>query len=281
MAIKDAMIALRTYPDPTTKDVIASAIDLAGLLDCRLSAFMPEILIRVPSTVLGNSLLDVSGLAAHEMGKSTRNATALQKVFRDLAEQNGLSYEVIEERAVEGEIPALTAEYARLKDLIILPVSTNDFIDQWDTETVIFNSARPVLLMPEGRTPAKASIGTVGVAWDYSRAAARALADAMPILEGAKTVNVVTVLNEKAFDITRKTHEIGAYLARHQVNAVIHEIDAAGRQIGEVLTDFANRLHLDLLVMGAYGHSRFREFVLGGATRSMLARPPVPLLLSH
>lgn len=281
MAIKNAMLALRTYPDPTTKDLIASAISLAGLLDCRLSAFAPEILIRVPGTLLGNSLLDISGLAAHEMGRSTHNATELKKIFRDLAELNGLSYEVIEERAVEGEIPALTAEYARLKDLIILPVSSDEFIDRWDTETVIFNSARPVLLMPEGRTPAKASISNVGVAWDYSRAAARAIADAMPILERAQTVNVVTVHNEKTFDITRKTHEIGAYLARHQVNAVIHEIDAAGRQIGEVLTDSANSLQLDLLVMGAYGHSRFREFVLGGATRSMLAKPPLPTLLSH
>jgi len=65
------------------------------------------------------------------------------------------------------------------------------------------------------------------------------------------------------------------------VNVEVHEIDSAGQSIGEVLKDFANHHRLDLLVMGAYGHSRFREFVLGGATRSMIANPPVPLLLSH
>lgn len=281
MAIKDAMLVLRTYPTPTTKEFIASAVGLAERLDCRISAFAPEIVIRVPSTLLGNALINISGMAASEMGKSAQNATVLAKICSQLADQRGVSHEVIKERAATAEIPALIAEYGRLKDLIILPAHADDFIDQWDTETVIFNSARPILLVPEQRISTDASMKSVGVAWDYSRSAARAIADAMPILERAETVHVVTVLNEKTFDVTRKTHDIGTYLARHGVKAELHEIDAAGRQIGKVLDDFVNRLRLDLLVMGAYGHSRFREFVLGGATRSMLAKPRVPLLLSH
>lgn len=280
MAIKDAMLVLRTYPTPTTNGFIVSGVGLAELLGCRISAFAPEIQIRVPSTPFGNVLIDIPGMAACEMGKSTQNAAALVKLCDQLAEQRGIPHEVIKERAAAGEIPLLIAEYGRLKDLIILPASGVDFVDQWDAETVIFNSARPVLIIPEERAT-NASLKSVGVAWDYSRPAARAIADAMPILERAETVHVVTVLNEKVFDITRKTHEIGSYLARHGVNTEIHEIDAAGQQIGEVLEDFANNLRLDLLVMGAYGHSRLREFVLGGATRSMLAKPPVPLLLSH
>jgi nucleotide-binding universal stress UspA family protein len=94
-------------------------------------------------------------------------------------------------------------------------------------------------------------------------------------------VHVVTVLREKSFDVMRKTHDIGAYLARHDITASTHEIDAAGRPIGAVLGQFIGQHGIDLLVMGAYGQSRWREFVLGGATQSMLANPPIPLLLSH
>lgn len=281
MIIQDAMLVLKAYPTPTSEAAIVSGIQLAGSLNCRISAFVPETLIQVPGSFLGNSLINISGMAALEMDKSKRNAAMLIKLFRDLAERNGIQHEVIKERELAGRIPALTAEYARLKDLILLPVSQNDFVDQWDTETIIFNSARPVLLLPERDTSTNTSIDSIGVAWDYSRAAARAVADAMPILRLAKKVHVVIALNEKNFNITRKTHEIGAYLARHQVNVEVHEIDSAGQSIGEVLKDFANHHRLDLLVMGAYGHSRFREFVLGGATRSMIANPPVPLLLSH
>ncbi len=72
MAIKDVMLVLRTYPTPTTKDFIVSAVGLAAILDCRISAFAPEVLIRVPSTLLGNALIDVSGMAACEMNKSTQ-----------------------------------------------------------------------------------------------------------------------------------------------------------------------------------------------------------------
>jgi len=281
MIIQDAMLVLKAYPTPTSEEVIASGIQLAGSLNCRVSAFVPETLIQVPGSFLGNSLINISGMAALEMDKSKRNAAMLIKLFRELAEQNGMQHEVINERELAGRIPALTAEYARLKDLILLPVSQNDLVDQWDTETIIFNSARPVLLLPERNVFPNASLDSIGVAWDYSRAAARAVADAMPILRLSKRVHVAIVLNEKDFDITRKTHEIGSYLAGHHVNVEVHKIDSAGQSIGEVLKDFTNHHRLDLLVMGAYGHSRFREFILGGATRSMIAKPPVPLLLSH
>lgn len=281
MIIQDAMLVLKSYPTPSSEEVIASGIQVAGSLNCRVSAFVPETLIQVPGSFLGNSLINISGIAALEMDKSKRNAAMLIKLFRDLAEQNRIQYEVIKERELAGRIPALTAEYARLKDLILLPVSQNDLIDQWDTETIIFNSARPVLLLPERNAFPNTSIDSIGVAWDYSRAAARAVADAMPILRLSKKVHVVVALNEKDFDVTRKTHQIGPYLTRHQVNVEVHEIDSAGQSIGEVLKDFAIHHRLDLLVMGAYGHSRFREFVLGGATRSLIAQPPVPLLLSH
>ena len=119
------------------------------------------------------------------------------------------------------------------------------------------------------------------VAWDFSRPAARAVADAMPILEKAKRVCVLTVTKEKAIDTRRSGAELAKYLARHGVEVVLDEVDAKGRGIGDVFEAHVTYRNANLLVMGAYGHSRIREFILGGATKRILARPPVPTLLSH
>jgi nucleotide-binding universal stress UspA family protein len=119
------------------------------------------------------------------------------------------------------------------------------------------------------------------VAWDFSRPAARAVADALPVLEKAKRTCVVTVTNEKLIDTKRSGPELAKHLARHGVNVVLDTVDAAGRSVGDVLESYVASRNADVLVMGAYGHSRIRDFILGGATKSMIARPPLPILLSH
>ena len=97
-------------------------------------------------------------------------------------------------------------------------------------------------------------------------------------------VGEITVVREDArsiyYEVTAPT-ELAKYLARHGINVVLDEVDAAGRDIATVFESHLTLRDADLLVMGAYGHSRFREFVLGGATRSILVRPPVPVFLSH
>jgi nucleotide-binding universal stress UspA family protein len=119
------------------------------------------------------------------------------------------------------------------------------------------------------------------VAWDFSRAAARAISDAMPVLELAKQVRIVTVVNEKALDTRRSAEELARNLARHGIDVVLDKVDAKGRSIGDVLETYTGSHSVDLLVMGAFGHSRLREFILGGATRSLLSKPPLPILFSH
>jgi nucleotide-binding universal stress UspA family protein len=172
--------------------------------------------------------------------------------------------------------------HARLHDLTVLPVGKVDFTYQWCTEAVIFESGRPVLVVPNqpART-GKFKLDQVVVAFDFSRASARALADAMPVLKQAKQVTLLTVENEKAVERGHAPAEVKAHLARHGINVEIASVDAAGRKIGEVLTSYTETRRADLLVMGAYGTSRMREFVLGGATRSLLSEPPLPILLSH
>ena len=169
-----------------------------------------------------------------------------------------------------------------LRDLTIVPVPEGEFFDQWYAESIIFGSGRPTLVIPHTRKRAGAfELGTVVVAWDFSRPAVRAVADALPILKRAKRVCVVTVTNEKVIDSKRSGAELAKHLARHGVDVVLDTVDAAGRGIGEVLNSYVASRNADILVMGAYGHSRIREFILGGATKSMLMRPPLPVFLSH
>ena len=109
----------------------------------------------------------------------------------------------------------------------------------------------------------------------------RAVSDAMPLLEKAKMVRIVTVLNEKRLDSKHSAEELAKNLSRHGVEIVLDRVDAKGRPIGGVLEAYVASHALDLLVMGAYGHSRLRELVLGGATDSLLSKPPLPILFSH
>ena len=101
------------------------------------------------------------------------------------------------------------------------------------------------------------------------------------MLERAKEVRVLTVVNEKELSSESPAAELSRYLERRAIAAKSDCVDAAGRQISEVFKSYLTSNQTDLLVMGAYGHSRVREFILGGATLSMLSKPPVPILLSH
>jgi len=103
----------------------------------------------------------------------------------------------------------------------------------------------------------------------------------MPLLEMANKVRIVTILNEKRLDSKHSAEELAKNLSRHGVEIVLDRVDAKGRPIGGVLEAYVVSHEPDLLVMGAYGHSRLREFVLGGATDSLLSKPPLPILFSH
>ena len=138
------------------------------------------------------------------------------------------------------------------------------------------------MLLPSGKGKRPLNwLDTIVVAWDYSREAARALCDAMPILTKAKQVHVLSVLGEKGLRTTSTFCDLEKYLAAHKVNHIVEQRTLKGGGLAEAVTGYAEEVKADMLVMGAYGHSRFREFILGGATRSILSDPPLPVFLSH
>jgi nucleotide-binding universal stress UspA family protein len=280
MSFKDVLVALTTYPEPTPVSAVDDAIDLAAALGAKVSAIACEVKINVPGTLLGRRFLNVPAMIGDEAKKSATNAQQLLAAFQGAAEKRGVFQERILEHCLTSEVPELLVEYSRLRDLTIVTVPEGDYLHQWYAESVIFGSGRPTVVLPHGRERSFA-LDTVIIAWDFSQPATRAIADAMPILEKAKRVCVLTVTKEKAIGTRRSGAELAKHLARHGVDVVLDEVDAKGRGIGDVFEAHVTYRNADLLVMGAYGHSRLREFVLGGATKSMLTRPPAPIFLSH
>jgi nucleotide-binding universal stress UspA family protein len=279
MAFKDILLTLTSYPEPTPVSVVEDAVSIAAALGAHLAAVSCEVHVQVPGNILSGSIPNISGIIAGEAERSRSSARNLLAAFDAVAERAGVSHETIVEKCLTFEVPELLVDYAKLRDLTIVPVPES--YDQWYAETVIFGSGRPTLVLPETPRARPFELGTVVVAWDFSRAAARAVSDALPLLERAKKVRVVTVSNEKVLDTKHSAEELAKNLVRHGIDVVLDRVDADGRRIGEVLEAYALSHKADVLVMGAYGHARWREFILGGATKSLLSKPPLPILLSH
>lgn len=283
MTFKDLLIVLTTYPDPTPVSEIAQGIDFAAAIGAKISAVACEVEFQIPGSIVGN-LFNVPALAAAESRKSSTNALALLTTFQEAAEQRGIFHERRSETCLISEVADVLIGHARLRDLTIVPVSEGGYVDigDWYVEQIVFGSGRPTLITPKPASHRGAfTLNTVVVAWDFSRPAARAIADAIPILAMAKRVYVVTVTGDKVINTTRSGAELAKHLANHGVEVTLDTADAAGRSIGDALDSYVASREADLLVMGAYGHSRIRDFILGGATKSMLARPPLPIFLSH
>jgi len=147
-------------------------------------------------------------------------------------------------------------------------------------EAALFDSGGPVIIVPYiQRAPLK--LDHIMVCWDGSRAAARAIGDAIPFLHRAGRIEVVNVTNERGKQDQIERADLGAHLAHHGLNVVIKRMPLGDLDVAAVLLSHAADEDVDFIVMGGYGHSRLREFVLGGVTRSMLRTMTAPVLMSH
>lgn len=147
---------------------------------------------------------------------------------------------------------------------------------------VLMGSGRPVLLVPDGwKGPFPPR--RVACAWKPSREAARAVHDALPLLKAAASVDVLLVDPQPSgrADDGRPGMDVTTHLARHGVRAALHVLPRAGMPVADVLMQHAREAGADLLIAGGFSHSRLREQVLGGVTRDLLERSPVPVLFSH
>jgi len=281
MTIRDILLPLTSYPAPTATRAIANAVALAGDLAAHVSAMTFELDIQSPVGLYADPV-GVRGILAADRKKSAENARALAQTFETLASKGSVSHDHEVAQCPPLDVPARVARAARFHDLSVVPLKDGDGEPRDIAERLIFESGRPVLVFPEdpkGHVPT--SFETVAVAWDLSRPAVRAVADAMPFLQRAKQVRFFTVVDDKAIKDAGLGETLARHLARHGMDAVMEDLRSGGRPIGRVFEDYVAEHKADLLVMGAYGHSRMREFILGGATDHMLTRPPTWVLMSH
>jgi nucleotide-binding universal stress UspA family protein len=203
--------------------------------------------------------------------------------FESIAKQVGvLSYE---KRLVNDEPEGGLALHARYSDLVVLSQTDPDelvsTIESDLPEYVMLNCARPVLIVPHSGHFDQ--IGSnVLVAWDGSIEATRAITNAMPLLKRAKKVTVALFNPTSLLDVhgEQPGADIGLYLARHHIEINVVEKNTKV-DIGDALLTMAADLQSDMIVMGGYGHTRFREVVLGGVTMSILNSMTVPVVMSH
>jgi nucleotide-binding universal stress UspA family protein len=281
MSYKDLLVVLD--PDAAARGRIDLAVNLAERFAAHLVGLYP-LPVPVPPSHLGYydpALLDPY---FHELReKAQEEAERQRQAFEQAASLRGLTPEW---RVVADGLEADPALHARYADLTIVGQLDPDRGDaellRPRPEHVTLSSGRPILVVPyAGR------YDTVGrrvlIGWNATREAARAVNDAMPLLQGAEFATVLTIDAREGSDAHGELPgaDISLHLARHGVKAEIERTVSAGIPAGDVLLSRAADLGADLLVIGAYGHSRVRELLLGGATRSILQSMTLPVLMSH
>ena len=256
------------------------AAELARQHGAHLTA-LQVIDVAMPVMALGDG---GGGAVIAELLEQMRQSALVAGVKLKVAFEAALARDGImgEWRQVEGTAREILALHGRYADLLVLgqddPESDSDGL----LEAVVFDSGRPVLAIPFA-----GSFKTIGkrvlVGWNASREASRALHDALPLIAKAETATVFLANPTRGLD--GHGEEPGADIARHMVRhglkVEVAKVIADDVPDSALLLNHASDMGADLLVMGAYGHSRLREFILGGMTRSLLREMTVPVLLSH
>jgi len=233
----------------------------------------------IPGSLLGGIPTDLIEVQREENAKAAKGAVAN---FETAAKSAGVSAET---RLLDASIAGasdLFGRIARRFDIAVVGQAPREqgVSEELLIEGALFGSGRPVIVVPQIQSqPLK--LDKVMVCWDGSRPAARAIGDAVPLLERAGAIEVVVVTGErdKSGEITGANMK--RHLARHGINVEIKRIAAGSADVQTAILAHAADSGADFLVMGGYGHSRLREFILGGVTRSILKSMPVPVLMSH
>jgi nucleotide-binding universal stress UspA family protein len=279
MAFKDVLLCLPTYPEAASADAVDEAVRVCAGLAASAALIAPEVRFRYSKHPLAEALLHISELATAIEQRSSEAAAALAARFEEKAHGLGIygGYHRLEGESYE--FPDTAARLARTRDLCIIPYCAGAPARQM-SEAVIFGSGRPTLIYGQGQVDGSFRSGKVLVAWDGGRAAARAVADALPLMQSAE-VEVVTLVGEKATAQPGSTEPLAQHLARHGVDARFTEIPHGQAPVERTVVEHARERGADLLVMGAFGRSSLREFLLGGVTDSILEKPPLPVFLAH
>ena len=263
---------------------VRPVLDVAVALTIARRSHLDAIAIGYESMSAAGMIVEGGGAAvAAVMGaeqvRAQERADAALAVFEIEAKLAKIAYGTRTLVAVPAEAGQTISTLARLYDMTIVlqPESSRPSYDNEIPQQILFNSGGPLLVVPYiHKGPLDAH--HVGIAWDGSRLAARAVHDAMPFLMGARAVTVIAI-NEQASEAS--SDQIVAHLGRRGIAARAQQLITDRSDVQGAILSIAAESNMGLLVMGGYGHSRLQERILGGVTRSMFECMTVPVLMSH
>jgi nucleotide-binding universal stress UspA family protein len=262
------------------RSVVEGAVSLATRRNARLQA----VSVGYESANVGIPIGGGAAVAAvfeMEHERAEERADAALSIFEAEARSYNINYSL---RAVTGapqDGTAQIAAMARLADLTILlqPDYERDTFDNTLPVEVLFQCGGPVLFIPYTHK-GPLNFKRIGIAWNGSRLAARAVRDARPFLKDAQEITIMSV-NEPSKHEIPSAGDLATHLARRGLTAKLERAAADDIDVQSTILSMAAATGLDLIVMGAYGHSRLQEWLLGGVTRGMLQSMTVPTLMSH
>jgi nucleotide-binding universal stress UspA family protein len=257
----------------------AYAISLAAGFGAHLAGigFIYEPVI--PGSLIGGMPTDLIEAQREENSRTAKEAISR---FESAARAAGISAET---RTLDASVaggPDLFGRIARRFDLVVVGQARREqgASEELMIEGALFGSGRPLIVVPHAHKQ-ELKLDRIIICWDGSRPAARAIADSLPFLQRAKSIDIVVVTGErdKSGEITGTN--MRRHLARHGIDVEIKHITGGGSGVQNAILAHAAETGSDFMVLGGYGHSRLREFILGGVTRSILRSMVVPVLMSH
>jgi nucleotide-binding universal stress UspA family protein len=278
MPIKDVLLPLVGEPSDQAAAAIDKCVAVAGDLGARVVALAIEQDIQVRPQAISP---DLDNTEVTEAVRSVTDAGGLLAAFDSAAVRFGVRNEQRRLRLAASEMADTLADHARLADLSLVPMKQDGSSENL-VERLLFGSGRPVLVCPEERaTDLSVIFDDVVIAWDHSAPAARAVADALPLLQSAARVRIITATDSNTPREINSGSALVAHLAEHGIKAGFEAVKIDGSSVGKVFEAYARSHATDLLVMGAYGHSRLNEIIWGGATKTVMGRPPCWVMMSR
>ncbi|MDH2356024.1 universal stress protein [Bradyrhizobium sp. SSUT112] len=279
MPIKDVFLPLVGQPRGPALAAIEKCVAVAADLGARITALALEedVFVR-PKVVLPDDFdaAEAKGLLEASDMQHLLNA------FTHATSRVNIRAQSRSAKVPADQIASILAKHARFSDLTLVPVKPHDSRTEHIIETFLFESGRPLLLCPEQHVDElRPEFESVMIAWDHSARAARAVGDALPLLQAAASVRVVTVAVDKSDAIVQSGTALIDHLREHGVYAPFETAKGNGSSIGKVLGSWANSHAIDAIVMGAYHHSRLNEIVWGGVTKTVIGEPPCWVMISY
>jgi nucleotide-binding universal stress UspA family protein len=278
--IKDILVHIPT--ERSSRPVIDGSISLALTYGAHLDALaVGYVSVRNAFAIDGAAAIAAEAVEQERVEALIRARVAAD-IFELEARNAGISHSWRSAAAFPAEAAASLGTIARLYDLTVVlqPDVEHTSFDNMIPQEVLFQSGRPVLLIPyifHGNFEAR----RIGICWDGSRLAARALRDAMPFLKRADKLLIIAIEEAGKDNAETSAEKLAQHLTRLNLDTTIRALDGSHSEIQPLISSLASDDGLDLLVMGGYGHARLQEALLGGVTRATLRSMTVPTLMSH